>query len=403
MFDYAIIGGGIVGLTTALALCRRYPNGRVVLFEKEPEFARHQSGRNSGVIHSGIYYTPGSLKARFAREGNHSMIEFCRDHGIPYEVCGKVVVAVEEKELPVLENLFQRGLQNQLKVERLSAAQVREIEPHVRCLAGIKVTSTGITDFRKVCAKCAELVHGMGGTLKLSAKVEAIRVSHDGYVLETSEGPFESRFLINCAGLHSDRVARLGGMDPEAKIIPFRGEYYELIPERRHFVRALIYPVPNLNFPFLGVHFTRMIDGSVHAGPNAVLSFKREGYHKTSFDLADFVGTTTFGGFWKLARKNLEEGWMEMRRSLSKGAFVGSLQRLIPELRMSDVVPTHAGVRAQAVWPDGSLVDDFLIIKGRNSVHVCNAPSPAATASLEIGRTVADHVPEMRPQTTVAV
>jgi L-2-hydroxyglutarate oxidase len=403
MFDYAIVGGGIIGLATSLALGRRDPNARIVLFEKEAEFARHQSGRNSGVIHSGIYYTPGSLKARFAREGNHSMVEFCQNHGIPYKVCGKVIVAVEEKELSLLENLFQRGLQNQLKVERLSAGQVREIEPHVQCLAGIKVPSTGITDFAKVCAKYAEQIQQMGGTVKLGAKVEAIRVSHDGYVVETSHGPFETRFLINCAGLHSDLVARLGGMDPEAKIIPFRGEYYKLIPERRHLVRTLIYPVPNLNFPFLGVHFTRMIDGSVHAGPNAVLAFKREGYHKTSFNLADFVATTTFGGFWKLARKHLDEGWMEMRRSFSKAAFVRSLQRLIPELRMSDVVPTHAGVRAQAVWPDGSLVDDFLIIKGRNSVHVCNAPSPAATASLEIGRAVVDHVPEMRPKTTVAV
>ena len=403
MFDYAIVGGGIIGLATSLALGRRAPNARIVLFEKETEFARHQSGRNSGVIHSGIYYTPGSLKARFARQGNHSMVEFCQDHGIPYQVCGKVIVAVEEKELSLLENLFQRALQNQLKVERLSAGQVREIEPHVQCLAGIKVPSTGITDFAKVCAKYAELIQHMGGTVKLGAKVEGIRASHDGYVVETSHGPFETRFLINCAGLHSDRVARLGGMDPEAKILPFRGEYYKLIPERRHLVRTLIYPVPNLNFPFLGVHFTRMIDGSVHAGPNAVLSFKREGYHKTSFNLADFVETTTFDGFWKLAKKHLDEGWMEMRRSFSKAAFVRSLQRLIPELRMSDVVPTHAGVRAQAVRPDGSLVDDFLIIKGRNSVHVCNAPSPAATASLEIGRAVVDHVPEVRPKTTVAI
>jgi len=403
MFDYAIVGGGIIGLATSLALGRRAPSARIVLFEKEAEFARHQSGRNSGVIHSGIYYPPGSLKARFAREGNQSMVEFCRDHGIPFQVCGKVIVAVEEKELSLLENLFQRGLQNQLKVERLSAGQVREIEPHVRCLAGIKVPSTGITDFAKVCAKYAELIQYMGATVKLGAKVEGIRVTHDGYVVETSHGPFETRFLINCAGLHSDQVARLGGMDPKARIIPFRGEYYKLIPEKRHLVRSLIYPVPNLNFPFLGVHFTRMIDGSVHCGPNAVLAFKREGYKKTSFNLEDFVGTTTFSGFWKLAKKHLDEGWMEMRRSLSKAAFVRSLQRLIPEMRMSDVVPTHAGVRAQAVWPNGSLVDDFLIIEGRNSVHVCNAPSPAATASLEIGRAVVDHVPEMRPKTTVAI
>jgi L-2-hydroxyglutarate oxidase len=403
MYDCAIIGGGVVGLATAMALGRRDPRARIVLIEKESNFACHQSGRNSGVIHSGIYYKPGSFKARFGRAGSHSMVEFCRDHGIPHEVCGKVIVAVEEKELPFLENLFQRGLQNQLKVERLSPGQVREIEPHVRCLAGIRVPSTGITDYPKVCAKFVELIQGTGGTVKLGAKVEAIRVSRDGYVLETSQDFLETRFLINCAGLHSDRVARLGGVDPEAKIVPFRGEYYELIPERRHLVRTLIYPVPNLDFPFLGVHFTRMIDGSVHAGPNAVLAFKREGYHKTSFNLWDFAETMSFGGFWKLARKNLEEGWLEMRRSFSKAAFVRRLQRLIPELQMSDVVPTLAGVRAQAVRRDGAMVDDFLIIKGPNSVHVCNAPSPAATASLEIGRAVADHVPDVRPHTTVAV
>lgn len=403
MYDCAIIGGGVVGLATAMMLGRRDPQARIVLLEKESDLACHQSGRNSGVIHSGIYYKPGTFKARFSRAGCHSMVEFCRDHGIPHEVCGKVIVAVEEKELPLLENLFQRGLQNQLKVERLSAEQVREIEPHVYCLAGIKVPSTGITDYPKVCAKYAELIQLAGGIVKLGSTVEAIHVSHDGYVLETSQGPLETRFLINCAGLHSDRVTRLCGVDPGVKIVPFRGEYYELIPERRHLVRALIYPVPNLDFPFLGVHFTRMIDGSVHAGPNAVLAFKREGYHKTSFNLSDFVETMTFGGFWKLARKNLGEGWMEMRRSFSKEAFVRSLRRLIPELQMSDVVSAQAGVRAQAIRIDGNMVDDFLIIRSRNSVHVCNAPSPAATASLEIGRAVADHVPEMRSRLVVSV
>jgi L-2-hydroxyglutarate oxidase len=403
MYDCTIIGGGIVGLSTAMVLGRRDPRAKILLAEKESDLACHQSGRNSGVIHSGIYYKPGSLKAQFARAGSQSMVEFCRDHGIPYDVCGKVIVAVVDKELPLLEQLFQRGLQNQLEVERLSQEQVREIEPHVRCVAGIRVRSTGIADYVKVCAKYSELFQATGGTVKLGAKVERIRPTTDGYLLETSRGPIETRFLVNCAGLHSDRIARLGGLSPEAKIVPFRGEYYELIPERQHLVRTLIYPVPNPEFPFLGVHFTRMIDGSIHCGPNAVLAFKREGYYKTSFNFRDFFETMTFPGFWRLAKRNFGEGWMEMKRSFSKEAFVKSLQRLIPEVGMSDVVPSRAGVRAQALRFDGGLVDDFLVVKGRNSVHVCNAPSPAATASLEIGRAVAEHVPDLRSTLVAAV
>jgi L-2-hydroxyglutarate oxidase len=270
-------------------------------------------------------------------------------------------------------------------------------------LQASRCPSTGITDYTKVCEKYAELIQAAGATLKTGTKVERIRASGGNYVLETTGGSLESRFLVNCAGLHSDRVAILGGLIPEAKIVPFRGEYYELIPERRHLVRTLIYPVPNPDFPFLGVHFTRMIDGSVHAGPNAVLAFKREGYRKSSFNARDFVETMTFPGFWRMARKNLDEGWMEMRRSFSKAQFVRSLQRLIPEVQMSDVVPSEAGVRAQALRMDGSLVDDFLITRDRNSIHVCNAPSPAATASLEIGKAIADHVPGLRPTIAVAV
>jgi (S)-2-hydroxyglutarate dehydrogenase len=394
-YDCAIIGGGIVGLATALTLSQRQAGRSILLLEKEADLAKHQTGRNSGVIHSGIYYKPGSFKAKFAREGSASMVRFCREHGIPYEVCGKVIVATEQRELPLLENLFQRGLQNGLDVARLSPEQVQEIEPHVRCLAGIKVPSTGIVDYSRVCRKYAELFRALNGTLRTKVKVQAIRKLRGAHVLETNEGDFEAHFLINCAGLHSDRTARLDGLDPGAKIVPFRGEYYELVPEKRYLVKTLIYPVPNPDFPFLGVHFTKMIDGSVHAGPNAVLAFKREGYHKTDFDLRDFLETMGYGGFWKLARRHMGEGLMEIRRSLSKGAFVRSLQRLIPEVQPADVIPAHAGVRAQALLPDGKMVDDFLILKGTNSVHVCNAPSPAATASLEIGKAVVEQIPSL--------
>jgi L-2-hydroxyglutarate oxidase len=402
MVDCAIIGGGIVGLATAYALSRKNPRLRIIVLEKEEGLARHQTGRNSGVIHSGIYYKPGSFKARFARDGSRSMVEFCREHGIKHEVCGKVIVAAEEAELPLLDKLFQRGLDNGLPVKKLRAEEVREIEPHVRCLAGIKVPTTGIVDYREVCAKYAELVRERGGSVITGARVTHNHETNGAHGIETTKGSFEARFLVNCAGLHSDRVARLTGLQPRAKIVPFRGEYYELVPEKRHLVNTLIYPVPNPAFPFLGVHFTKMIDGSVHAGPNAVLAFKREGYHKTSFSLRDFLETMTYGGFWKLAWKHLDEGLMEIRRSLSKSAFVQSLQRLIPEVGPEDVVPTHAGVRAQALMPDGSLVDDFLILHEHNSCHVCNAPSPAATASLEIGNAVAGQIPDLGTSTSVA-
>jgi (S)-2-hydroxyglutarate dehydrogenase len=400
MFDYAIIGGGIIGLATAMTLGRRDPDARIIVFEKESDFARHQSGRNSGVIHSGIYYKPGSYKARFAREGSRTMVEFCREHGIKHDVCGKVIVATKEKELPLLDNLFRRGLENGLSVTKLTEEQVREIEPHVRCLAGIKVPSTGIADYKGVCAKYAELIREQGGILMTGTAVKSLNNVGGIHRIETTKGGFEARFLVNCAGLHSDRVAMRAGVNPRAKIVPFRGEYYELVPERRYLVKTLIYPVPNPAFPFLGVHFTKMIDGSIHAGPNAVLAFKREGYHKTDINIADLFETLTFGGFWKLARKYKKDGLMEMYRSLSKKAFVRSLQELIPEVTESDLVPTHAGVRAQALRSDGGLVDDFLIIKDRSAIHVCNAPSPAATASLEIGKEVANQIPDLRTAIT---
>ena len=395
MHDCVIIGGGIVGLATAVAVGKKNPKARVLVLEKEKELAQHQTGRNSGVIHSGIYYKPGSFKAKFAKAGAVSMVEFCKEHGIKHEVCGKVIVATCEAQLPQLEKLFKRGLENELPVTKLTEEQVREIEPHVKCLAGVKVPTTGITDYKQVCAKYAEIVRKQGGEVKTGVKVLRIHEANGTHRIETTAGEFEAKFLINCAGLHCDRVAKLAGLQPPMQIVPFRGEYYELVPERRHLVKTLIYPVPNPDFPFLGVHFTKMVDGSVHAGPNAVLAFKREGYYKTDFSARDTWETFTYKGFWKLAKKNLGEGMMEMRRSLSKKLFVRSLQELIPEVTEADVIPCKAGVRAQALLPDGGMVDDFLFVEDRNAIHVCNAPSPAATASLEIGRAVAEKIPAL--------
>ena len=397
MYDFAIIGGGIVGLSTAMALGKTYPRAKIAVLEKEPHWAFHQTGHNSGVIHSGVYYKPGGFKARFCRAGNRSMVAFCQEHNIDFDVCGKVIVAVEESELPLLENLYQRGLQNGLNVRKISAAEVKEIEPHVRCLAGIHVPSTGIVNYQQVSQKYADLIRLQGGELYLNTKVVKIVSTSNSQVLETTQGEFATRFMINCAGLYSDRVAKLGKAKPRAKIVPFRGEYYELIPEKRSLVNTLIYPVPNPAFPFLGVHFTKMIDGTVHAGPNAVLSFKREGYQKTDFDLLDFAEVMTYPGFWKLTAKHADEGIQEIIRSFSKAAFVRSLQRLIPEVQAEDLVPTHAGVRAQALRNNGKLVDDFLIVSDKNSVHVCNAPSPAATSSLEIGKAVVQQIVDRVP------
>ncbi|MCC3571015.1 MAG: L-2-hydroxyglutarate oxidase [Microcoleus sp. PH2017_40_RAT_O_B] len=391
-YDFAVIGGGIVGLSTAMALGHRYPDARILVIEKESSWAAHQTGNNSGVIHSGIYYKPGSLKANLCRDGNHLLIEFCQKHGIDYEICGKLIVATNSEELPLLENLYQRGLANGLKVEKVNAEQVKEIEPHVSCIAAIRVPSTGIINYRQVCQKYAELVASQGGELRLSTKVMRITPTLEGVAIATNQGSFQAKFIVNCAGLFSDRVAKLAHVDPEVQIVPFRGEYYELVPEKRYLVKQLIYPVPNPNFPFLGVHFTRMIDGSIHAGPNAVLSLKREGYQKTDINLRDLVETFTYPGFWKLAAKYWSMGMEEMVRSFSKAAFVRSLQKLIPEVQAEDLVPTHAGVRAQALTKEGGLVDDFLLVRGEKAIHVCNAPSPAATASLAIGEAIAQQI-----------
>ncbi len=387
-YDHVVIGGGVVGISTMYHLGKSFPRARILLLEKESGPARHQTGRNSGVIHSGIYYKPGSFKANYAKSGALSMVAFCEEHGIPHDVCGKVIVATNKSELPLLEGIYRRGLLNDVPVERVTHEQVREIEPHVRCVGGVMVKSTGITSYVEVCRKLLELIETAGGVVKFEQPVRRIYERGSIKVIETDDDTFEAGFVINCAGLHSDRVARMAGVDPGARIVPFRGEYFELVQEKRHLVNTLVYPVPNPDFPFLGVHFTKMIDGSVHAGPNAVLALKREGYLKTDFDLRDFSETMAYGGFWKLISKNLGEGLKEMHRSFFKSAFVHSLQQLIPEIRSEDLVPCKAGVRAQALRDDGALVDDFLMVNERGMLHVCNAPSPAATAALEIGKSI---------------
>ncbi|MGF1590737.1 MAG: L-2-hydroxyglutarate oxidase [Pleurocapsa sp.] len=394
MYNYTIIGGGIVGLSTAMALSQRFPTAKIALLEKETAWAAHQTGHNSGVIHSGIYYKPGSYKAKLCREGNRSMVAFCDQYNIDYKICGKVIVATEEYELPLLDNLYDRGIANELDIKKIAKEQVQEIEPHVNCLAGIWVKSTGIVDYQQVCQQYAEIAKNQGVDLHNNTRVQGIKSTPEGHVLETNQGEYQTKFLINCGGLYSDRLTQLANEQPPAKIIPFRGEYYELTPEKRYLVNGAIYPVPNPNFPFLGVHFTPGIDGSVHAGPNAVLGFKREAYNKWDFDLRDFMDTMTYPGFWKLAGKFYNEGIQEMIRSYSKAIFVRSLQRLIPEVQADDVVPTPAGVRAQALKNDGKMVEDFLIVKVDKALHVCNAPSPAATASIEIGKQIVAQVPD---------
>ncbi|MCM3677186.1 MULTISPECIES: L-2-hydroxyglutarate oxidase [Peribacillus] len=394
MYDFAIVGGGIVGLSTGMALYQRFPNAKVVVIEKESVVADHQTGHNSGVIHSGIYYKPGSFKARFARQGSKSMTEFCRMHGIEHDICGKVIVATKPEELPLLDDLYSRGLQNELAIQRIGVDELKEIEPHVNGLGAIRVPQAGIVNYRQVSEKMADIIRGKGGEIKLNTKVEKIDEDLDEVIIDTSNGTIKARVVINCAGLHSDRIAAAAGYKTDMKIVPFRGEYFKLKPEKRFLVNHLIYPVPNPKFPFLGVHFTRMISGEVDAGPNAVLSFKREGYKKTDFNAKDLTEVLSYKGFWKLASKFMKEGMDEYVRSFSKKQFTKSLQELIPEIQEDDLIPAPAGVRAQALQDDGNMVDDFHIIMGKRTIHVCNAPSPAATASIEIGKEVVNRIPE---------
>jgi len=390
--DLVVIGGGIVGLATAMSLLDRYPGASVTVLDKEPSLAAHQTGHNSGVLHSGIYYKPGSLKARFCRDGNARLVEFCRDHGIAHAICGKVIVATRSDELPRLEALAERAGAHGLAFDRLGPAGIRDHEPHVVGVAGLFVASTGIVDYVAVCRAYAKVIEERGGRIRLGVKVTGLRRSPAEVVVETDAGPLAARFVVNCGGLQSDRLARAAGDDVGARIVPFRGEYYELVPDRRDLVRGLVYPVPDPSFPFLGVHFTKMIDGSVHAGPNAVLAWAREGYRKRDVVPADLAETLRYVGFRRLAAEHWKAGAAEVARSFSKELFTRSLRRLVPEVRRADLVATHAGVRAQALRPDGAMVDDFLLVEADRVLHVGNAPSPAATASLEIGRAIADSV-----------
>jgi len=390
-YGVIIIGGGVVGLGVALEITRRFPRQRLLLLEKEDRVARHQSGRNSGVIHSGVYYKPGSLKAKLCVSGAAAMVEFCREHAIPHDVCGKVIVATQEEELPRLEELRKRGEANGLTGLRLiGSEELREIEPHATGLRGLVVPSTGVTDYAMVCEKYAQLITANGGTVRTSAAVTGIQRSAQEIVVETSKGAFATNSLINCAGLYCDRIARLAGDDPGIMIVPFRGEYYDLTVARASLVRGLIYPVPDPRFPFLGVHFTRRITGRVDAGPNAVLALAREGYRHSDISARDLASSLAFPGFWRMARKHWRNGMGEWYRSLSKRAFVRALQRLLPEINESDLVSGGSGVRAQALKPDGALVDDFQFVPSGQVLHVLNVPSPAATASLVIGKTIVD-------------
>jgi (S)-2-hydroxyglutarate dehydrogenase len=395
--DVAIVGGGIVGLATAWHLVRQFPQRRLVLLEKEAELAFHQTGRNSGVLHSGIYYKPGSLRARNCRSGKQAMEEFCSAEGIDYEICGKVIVAVSEDEFPALERIYQRGQANDVRVELIDQARLAELEPHAAGLRAIHVPEAGIVDYRRVAHRLARHIRDAGGEIVLEARVTRMRVGEQAVVLETTAGDVEAKLVVNCAGLHSDRVTAMSGQRPEVKIVPFRGEYYELEPSAERLCRNLIYPVPDPSFPFLGVHFTRMIGGGVECGPNAVLAFAREGYRKTDINLRDLAESLTYPGFLRLATKHWKAGCGEMWRSLSKAAFVRALQRLVPEIRAEDLRAAPSGVRAQALTREGNLVDDFLIQSSGRVVNVCNAPSPAATASLNIGRLIVEELEERFP------
>ncbi|MCK2237523.1 MULTISPECIES: L-2-hydroxyglutarate oxidase [unclassified Crossiella] len=395
MAHIAVVGGGILGLAVAHELATR--GKRITLLEKENDYARHQTGHNSGVVHAGLYYAPGSFKARMCVAGNASMTAFAKEHGVAMQVCGKLVLATEQDELPRLHTLRERAAANGVPARLLSQAEAREFEPEARCVAGLRVESTGIIDYRGVCAALVRLLGEYGADLRTGAEVRAVHPRPDGVVLVTRGGEVRADAVVNCAGLHSDRIARLAGLRPSARIVPFRGEYHELRPEARKLVRGLIYPVPDPRFPFLGVHLTRMLDGGVHAGPNAVLALRREGYRWRDISARDLAGTLGFPGFWRLARKHTRTGAQELLRSFSTARFAASLARLVPAVTAADLVRAEAGVRAQALRPDGALVDDFLIERAPRQVHVLNAPSPAATSALEIGRHVADEVAAVLP------
>ncbi len=394
--DFIVIGGGIVGLATAWQLSQRFPGSSIRLLEKENKLAAHQSGRNSGVLHSGIYYKPGSLKAKTCRAGKAAMEAFCREHNVPYEICGKIIVAVDASEVDRLDAIHQRGLDNGVNNHWLDEKQIREIEPHAAGVRALHVPESGIVDYPAVCQKLSELLSRSGNFVHLQSEATAIECDREQVHIRTRETRYTCNFLVTCSGLHSDRIVRMSGLKPPAQIVPFRGEYYELKEHRRQLCRNLIYPVPDPKFPFLGVHFTRMIHGEVECGPNAVLALAREGYTWGTIRWKDLLESVGYSGFLRLAAQHWRMGIGEIHRSISKAAFVKALQRLMPEVRAEDLVACRAGVRAQAIAPDGSMIDDFLWVSGPRMLHVCNAPSPAATASLEIGRLIAERVAEER-------
>lgn len=390
-YDIVIVGGGIVGLATAWQLLKLNPGLRIAVIEKEKEVAAHQTGHNSGVIHSGIYYKPGSLKAQNCIRGYQMMIDFCSEYGVPYDKCGKLIVAVDENEIPELDKLYKRGHENGLnEIKYVEQNQIAEYEPHLRGVKAIRVPYTGIIDYAHVCVMLHKLVTEAGGEVISGYAVEHIREEHALVYITTAQQTVTARMMINCAGLYCDKIAQMSGEETDTRIIPFRGEYFMLREDKRYLVKNLIYPVPDPNFPFLGVHFTRMIDGSVEAGPNAVFAFKREGYNKEDVDVKELFESITWPGFQKVAMKYWKTGMGEFYRSFSKAAFTKALQRLIPEVQEDDLIPAEAGVRAQACDKTGGLIDDFKIIERERFIHILNAPSPAATSSLSIGLTIAE-------------
>ena len=391
-YDVAIVGGGIVGLSTAYHLVTTHPDRKIIVLEKESEVARHQTGRNSGVIHSGIYYRPGSLKAENCRLGREALIRFCREHGVTYEVCGKVIVAVDPEEVPRLDDILTRGRENGVDCEPIDADRLREMEPHCAGIQAIHVPGAGIVDFVGMSKQLESLIVEGGGTVRTGQKVVGIDERSDSVAVETTSGVVEADLVANCAGLYSDKIARMTGMDPGMQIVPFRGEYYELVENARHLCRNLIYPVPDPAYPFLGVHFTRMYDGRVECGPSAVMAFAREGYRFGDVNLRELGEVFAYRGFRRLAGKHWRTGAREMLQSLSKRYYLRGLRRLIPEVEAADLVPAPSGVRAQAVKDDGSMVDDFLILEKRRFVNVCSAASPAATACLNIGRLIGEKI-----------
>lgn len=394
IYDYIIIGGGIVGVSTAWQVQQRYPDKKILLLEKETEFAFHQTGHNSGVIHAGVYYEPGSLKAKFCREGEQATVNFCQQHNIPFEQCGKLLVATNALEQERMQALYSRCVQNDIEVQLLNQQELKQHEPNISGLGAILVKSTGIVDYQLVTIKMAEEFKALGGEFKLNTKVTGLFEHDDSVSIKTNQGAYQSRYLITCSGLMADRTVKMLGIKTNFKIIPFRGEYYRLPVDKNTIVKHLIYPIPDPELPFLGVHLTRMIDGSVTVGPNAVLGFKREGYGKINISLTDIVDMVTFVGFWKVLRQNLRSGITEFKNSIFKSGYLALVQKYCPQIQLADLQSYPAGIRAQAVMDDGSLVHDFLFANSKRTINVCNAPSPAATSAIPIGHYILTKIEE---------